>query len=214
MESKAWKWEKLKSSYWETPCDMVVGYFTTLKNKGEQKALDVGCGIGRHAIFLAKNGWDVTAIDLSISAINYLNNISKKNNLRIHTYLSDMKSMPFNNESFDSVLAYHSIYHSDFSGVINNINEICRVLKKGGSAYVTLNSKKSSEWEKRTADSIVDDYTIVKLKGDEKNIPHTYVESKDFAKMFSKFSIIKSRLVKEKYKMQNSAHYHLQIIKN
>lgn len=125
MESKAWKWEKLKSSYWETPCDMVVGYFTTLKNKGEQKALDVGCGIGRHAIFLAKNGWDVTAIDLSISAINYLNNISKKNNLRIHTYLSDMKSMPFNNESFDSVLAYHSIYHSDFSGVINNINEIC-----------------------------------------------------------------------------------------
>lgn len=169
--------------------------------------------MGRHSIFLAKAGWNVTATDLLQVAIDHVNDISKKNNVKIHTYLSDMHSLPFDNESFDSVLAYHSIYHSDFEGLINNINEISRVLKTGGSAYITLNSKKNSEWEERITAAIIDDYTICKLKGDEKGIPHTYVERKDFSKLLVGFSINKSRHVEEKYQMKNSAHYHLQVVK-
>ncbi len=35
------------------------------------KALDVGCGLGDNAVFLERNGYDVTAIDLSKSAIKW-----------------------------------------------------------------------------------------------------------------------------------------------
>ncbi len=35
-----------------------------------RRALDLGCGKGRDAIYLAKNGWDVTAVDLEQRAID------------------------------------------------------------------------------------------------------------------------------------------------
>jgi len=35
------------------------------------KALDVGCGLGDNAVFMAQNGYEVTAIDLSQSAIDW-----------------------------------------------------------------------------------------------------------------------------------------------
>lgn len=36
---------------------------------GGRRALDVGCGNGRDAIYLAKKGWDLTALDLQERAI-------------------------------------------------------------------------------------------------------------------------------------------------
>ncbi len=40
--------------------------------RGEgKKAIDVGCGLGDNAVFLAQNGYEVTGIDLSQSAIDW-----------------------------------------------------------------------------------------------------------------------------------------------
>ncbi len=53
-----------------------------------KKALDLGCGGGRHSIFLAKNGFSVDAVDISSVAIEYLK--SMKNNLDITPILADL----------------------------------------------------------------------------------------------------------------------------
>jgi len=44
------------------PCPFVVSEVATLP-KG--RALDLACGQGRHAVWLAERGWDVTAVDFS-----------------------------------------------------------------------------------------------------------------------------------------------------
>src|SRR2546423_6983044 len=50
----------------EAPDVLVVRIAQTLR---PGKALDLACGSGRNAIWLAERGWDVTAVDASASAI-------------------------------------------------------------------------------------------------------------------------------------------------
>ena len=64
------------------------------KKKNVKKVLDLGCGSGRHMVYLAKNGFDVSAFDLSHEGIEHLNNWSKEENLNIKIQFADMLSLP------------------------------------------------------------------------------------------------------------------------
>ncbi|MCP4937477.1 MAG: class I SAM-dependent methyltransferase [bacterium] len=55
----------------QEPRQGLVDWMSKQPQGGEAKALDVGCGLGDNAAFLDANGYDVTAIDLSHSAIEW-----------------------------------------------------------------------------------------------------------------------------------------------
>ena len=57
------------------------------------RILDVGCGDGRYAIYLARLGFKVDAFDLSKNAINKLNSL--KADLPISTWICDIEDFPF-----------------------------------------------------------------------------------------------------------------------
>ena len=55
----------------EEPRQGLVDWMSKRPQGAGAKALDVGCGLGDNAMFLESNGYDVTAIDLSASAIKW-----------------------------------------------------------------------------------------------------------------------------------------------
>jgi SAM-dependent methyltransferase len=59
-----------------------------LKPDDNSRLLDIACGRGRHAIYLNKQGYDVTGIDLSIANIQYAKQFE---NNRLHFYVHDMR---------------------------------------------------------------------------------------------------------------------------
>ncbi len=59
------------------------------------KILDVGCGDGRHSLYLAALGFQVDAFDISESAINKINYLKEQNNLNINTYVCDVLEFKF-----------------------------------------------------------------------------------------------------------------------
>ena len=66
-----------------------------------KKILDLGCGTGRHTIFLAKNGFKVYGIDISQHGLDITKNI--KNKLKIKNIIlrkADMAKIPFKKDSF------------------------------------------------------------------------------------------------------------------
>ena len=135
-----WKTESEKS-FWNTPNKNVVK-FSEENNIGEGDAvLDLGCGIGRHAIYFAQRNAYVSAVDESPIAIEAV----RKLNLNIKTELCDY--LKFNPpEKFDYIIAFNVIYHGDFSRFSKSINKCCELLKPNGKIFFTCPSRSDAKY--------------------------------------------------------------------
>lgn len=99
--------------------------------------LDLACGYGRHAIALARRGYDVTGQDLSEVLLQRAREDASKQNTKVQWVHSDMRQIPFD-QHFDVVInmfnAFGYLEHDDDH--INVLKAICRALKPGGLVLI------------------------------------------------------------------------------
>lgn len=103
-----------------------------LKRLGDlrgRKILDVGCGAGDAAVYFAKRGADVTAIDLSPHMLRVTEQLADRHGVSVKTKESAIGRIGFPDETFDIVYAANVLHHVDIKAALA---EIHRVLKKGG----------------------------------------------------------------------------------
>jgi len=109
-----------------------------LENK---KVLEVGSGRGGGASFIARyyHPESMTGLDFSSSAIKLSNKIhSNVSNLQF--IQGDAENLPFDNNTFDTVINVESSHC--YGNMKSFLNEVCRVLKKGGHfSWVDLRGK-------------------------------------------------------------------------
>jgi len=95
------------------------------------RVLELGCGSGKTLGPLILQGLNVTAIDLSASALSMCRG---REHGDPHTTLAvaDATSLPFRSGSFDAVYAVHVMGHLKAPGRIACAAEIARVLEESG----------------------------------------------------------------------------------
>lgn len=71
------------------------------------RALDVGCGEGADAIWLASQGWDVTALDVSSVALQRASLAAEQRGVNVHWLHAGLLSAPFSPGAFDLVSAQY-----------------------------------------------------------------------------------------------------------
>ncbi len=100
-------YEKLYSQRNETEArefiDALLGF---LNPKSDASMLDLGCGKGRHAIYLASKGFDVTGVDLSRSNIEWATKAEHKN---LQFFVHDMRRL-FRVNYFDFVFNFFTSF--------------------------------------------------------------------------------------------------------
>lgn len=69
------------------------------------RVLDVGCGDGRHALYLAGLGFQVDAFDISENGIRKLNEIRDENQLPIRTAVCDVLDFDYR-EGYDLIIIH------------------------------------------------------------------------------------------------------------
>jgi cyclopropane fatty-acyl-phospholipid synthase-like methyltransferase len=208
VKSRGWDWSKVSEKYWNKPSDEFLPVALRWKVLGKKTILDIGCGRGRHALFLAEMGFDVTATDISPEGIEQLEKEARKRGLegKIKTLVSDMLELPFEDNSFDGVLGFHSIFHTDYEGLKKLISRIHGMLKKSGRLYLTFNSKNNPSFHADT-NQVIDDYTVIRNHGIEQGVPHTFLDYQDVTGLLKDFSILKIQQIQDYFDNHTSLHF-------
>ncbi|HON20673.1 MAG TPA: class I SAM-dependent methyltransferase [Chitinophagales bacterium] len=120
-----------------------------IKLSGNESVLDVGCGGGQNiANFLKRTNGIVCGIDYSLASVEKSLNKNKMAVLEKRSKIvqSNVSAIPFENEIFDLVTAFETIYF--WEDIINDFKEIKRVLKPNGK-FVVCNEASKMEGNER-----------------------------------------------------------------
>lgn len=116
----------------------MAAYREALKYAFDRQVLDIGCGTGYGAFFLAYFGAQhVTALDFSLTALSYAHSTYTHPHLEFAQ--ADGLRLPFPDKSFDFVFSSQVIEH--VSSVDEFLCEIRRVLRPEGFCMITTPNK-------------------------------------------------------------------------
>lgn len=184
-------WNELFKTITVNEPDKVVTNFIETINKPGLKALDIGCGMGRHSIYLSKNNIDTYALDISEFALNKLNKISHNLELCIKTLNINMVNLPFNNNTFDIVLSIHVHNHGCYSEIKKSLFEAKRILKQNG--YIILIAAPDTIAHKfiNHTTTCIEKNTYIDLDLYDGDIPHHFFSHEEIEEIFNDFENIK-----------------------
>jgi DNA-binding transcriptional MerR regulator len=146
------------------------------KEHKAQKVLDLGCGMGRHSMYLAKQGFDVTACDISKKGLEITKKKAKKAGYDIDTVCCDMRELPFADDTFDAILCVWVSGHGNLQDMKKHADEMLRVVKPNGIIFVDYPSKDDERYGIGTE---IDENTFIDNMPGEEKIPHHYSDEQE-----------------------------------
>jgi SAM-dependent methyltransferase len=160
------------------------------KTHGVRRILDLGCGTGRHLVYLSKMGFKMDGFDSSSHAIALSHNWLREEGLTAKISAHQMEQpFPYPRESFDAVISIQVIHHNLLKDIFFTIAEIERVLKPRGFIFVTvpvLDSKPvnpKEDWHLHQ----VEEGTYIPKNGPESGIPHHYFSKDELCEALNRF---------------------------
>ena len=117
-------------------------FVNSSKHRG--KALDLGCGDGRHALFLAGMAYNVTGVDVSNVAVKKLESIAKAQNLDsfLRAYHSDARDFIYPANEYDLVVAVTLFDHVPKKDVAPLFEKVANSIKPNGILFTKVHTVK------------------------------------------------------------------------
>jgi len=172
-------WDRIfkeKGKVWVKPQENIPKLSRKWKKEGMKRILDLGCGTGRHLVYLAKKGFEAYGIDIAEEGIKIARKWLEKENLRADLKVGDIyKTLPYKDGFFDAVICIRTLNHGKIEWIRKAIKEMHRILKPNGYVFVAVHKHKGKKHipkEKLYEIKWIAPRTYVMLNGPEKGIPH------------------------------------------
>jgi tellurite methyltransferase len=189
VEAQGWDeiWSRW-SGVWEgrPPEQAVVELAARLKSEGRRRVHDLGCGPGRHLLFLAAEGFDASGSDFSPAAVETCQRRLKEAGLSAEVTLADMTELPAEDGSLDAVIAWDVVYHGTLGTIQRTAEGVRRKLSPGGYFLLTLNSVESGNWRRAReevargeAEEMEPNTFVVPGDSFDKTLPHHYTTEQE-----------------------------------
>jgi ubiquinone/menaquinone biosynthesis C-methylase UbiE len=110
----------------------------TLSKEWEQGTLlNLGCGHGADFLPFCKN-FELYGVDFSGEMIRLAQKYAVKFNFQVNLAVADVCYLPYSNETFDYIISIATYHHLKREQQLTAFQELKRVLKPGGTAFVTV----------------------------------------------------------------------------
>ena len=205
---KATGWERIYQEQGDLRYDIlpkIEKASRLFKKNGYRKVLDLGCGTGKHSIFLAQEGFEVYATDMSRTGLNIAREKAESLGLRNILFKQhDMVRIPFLDSFFDAVICIWTIYHGTLDRIQETINEIQRVLKPGGivlTDFLAVNDDTYGTGKE------IERNTFLGEKKTEEDVPHHYSTKEELVQLCSEFEQLQIEESSDSYTDETGKHY-------
>ncbi|MFQ5885999.1 MAG: class I SAM-dependent methyltransferase [Anaerolineae bacterium] len=177
--------EEVWFSYQE-PDELAIALAEEMRARGMRKVLDVGCGGGRHLLYLAKEGFEVCGTDRSAAGLAISRERLEKEGLKAALRRCDMTEVPFPDEFFDAVLSLYVLHHNRLESVGKAVGGIRRALKEGGLFFANLSGKGD---HKEGKGKKIEPGTYICDSGIETGMPHHFFTRQEVEDLLGGFEI-------------------------
>ncbi len=186
---------------WLDPHPAVLALLPELNARGARQVLDLGCGVGRHALLLAERGFLVEAIDGSAAGVDFARREAQTRGLSLSLRQGSADALPYPDQTFDFVLSWNVIYHGTLGDVGHRLAEIWRVLKPGALYQGTMLSPRNSNYARGRR--VAPDTFVAEAK--ERAPPHFYCDAAGVIALFAGFELLS--LIQQEQRRPQSWHW-------
>ena len=145
------------------PTDVIVAFFDDYGNE-RARVLDVGCGQGRDALFIARRGHRVTGVDLSPNGISDLSAVAEKESLPIEAIVADITTF-VPSGAFDIILIDRTLHMLKKAEARSVLARLCRHVTADGWVLIADETSNIEGFEAVLADADENWKTVMKKKG-------------------------------------------------
>ena len=149
------------------------------------RALDIGCGSGRHLFLLNDRGIDFAAgSDYSYNALKICRDAGER--LLVNC---DNRALPFRDSAFDIIIAWGSLHYSLKDETSLMVNELRRICAPGGVLLATL--RRDNDTYLRSGEDLGNNVWRTKL-GDLDGAVVSFYSEKEVNEIFRGFGEVKT----------------------
>lgn len=171
------------------------------KKHNVKRVLDLGCGSGRHTVYLTRNGFKVYGIDIAEEGIKITKEWLKREKLQANLKVDSIyKKLPYKDNFFDAIISTNTIHHTKIEDIRKAIKEIERILRPKGLLFITVRKRKLKKlWPKstiiekygkqKTRYKVIRHRTYTPIEGEEKGLVHYLFNKNLIRKEFKNFKI-------------------------
>jgi len=169
-----------------------------LRPQGDERILDLACGIGRHSLELRRRGFEVVGVDISQDLLEMAERSAQEQSLDVSFVQADLRELSFEDE-FDLVLSLNDGAVGYFETEEENLRTfavISQALRSGGGHLVQLPNVLHAEAHLPQKSWIVGESTL-ELSDHHWNANDRYIEGSTvpirFGEVFEKYEPIPFR---------------------
>lgn len=199
--NKQWdEFFKRHGKFFVKPQEDMPGVVKIFKKHKVKRVLDLGCGTGRHAVYFAKNKFDVYGFDIAGAGIKIAKDWLKKKGLKADFKIGSIyQKLPYPDDFFDAVVSINAFHHARIENIRKTIKEMKRILRPGGLIFLNFRKRKFKSWQKgrivekygkqQVRYKVIAPRTYAPIEGWEKDLPHYLFNKKLLKKEFGSFKI-------------------------